>query len=65
VLSRLHDDSVNEVTRFVAYPASLADNDTMYLNEAMKQPDKDKFLEAMVNNTSPNLRLLSRLAHTP
>jgi hypothetical protein len=56
VLSRLHDDSVNEVTRFVAYPASLADNDAMYRNEAMKQPDKDKFLEAMVKEIEDHTR---------
>lgn len=32
----------------MAYPASIADNDTMYLQEAMRQPDRDEFLKAMV-----------------
>ncbi|MDA3833359.1 MAG: reverse transcriptase domain-containing protein [Spirochaetales bacterium] len=48
VLSRLDDNSLNELTNLLAFPASLADSDTMYLNDALKQPDKDKFLEAMV-----------------
>jgi len=48
VLGRLDDNSLNELCRFVAFPASLADEDTMYLSEAMKQEDKDKFLEAMI-----------------
>ncbi len=30
-----------------AYTASIADADTMYLSEAMKQPDKDEFIKAM------------------
>jgi hypothetical protein len=48
VLARLDDNSVNELCRLVSFPASLADNDTMYLAEALKQTDKDKFLEAMI-----------------
>jgi hypothetical protein len=44
------------MTRFVAYPASLAINDIMYLNEAMTQPDKDKFLEAMVKEIEDDTR---------
>lgn len=39
---------VAEGIEMVAYPASIADNDTMYLKQAMQQPDRDKFLEAMI-----------------
>jgi len=56
VLSRLDDNSLNELTKFVAFPASLADSDTMYLKEAMRQPDKDKFLEAMVKEIDDHTR---------
>ena len=48
VLAKLDDNSLNELCRLVSFPASLADNDTMYLTQALKQEDKDKFLEAMV-----------------
>jgi len=48
VLARLDDNSLNELCKLMAFPASLADEDTMYLNEALKQTDKDKFLEAMI-----------------
>ena len=48
VLGQLDDNSLNELCKFVAFPASLADEDTMYLSEAMRQDDKSKFLEAMI-----------------
>lgn len=49
VLTRLDEDSLTALTKeLVAFPASLADPDTMYLNEAMKQDDRDEFLKAMV-----------------
>jgi len=48
VLGDLDANSLTELSKFVAYPASLADNDTMYLKEALQQPDRDEFLKAMV-----------------
>ena len=48
VVMTLSDNSVNQLCQFVAYPASIADADTMYLQEAMRQPDKDEFLKAMI-----------------
>ena len=47
-LARLHDNSLNELCQLFAYPASMADTDTMYLHEAMRQEDKEEFLKAMV-----------------
>ena len=47
-LAKLHDGSINEFSQLFAFASSLADNDTMYLKEAMAQPDRDKFLEAMI-----------------
>ena len=48
--NRLSDGSINELCKLSAHalPASIADNDTMYLREAMQQPDKDEFLKAMI-----------------
>ena len=48
VVVRLDDNSINELSKIVAYPASIADQDSMYLSEAMKQDDRDEFLKAMV-----------------
>jgi hypothetical protein len=48
VLAKLDDNSLNELCQLLSFPASLADNDTMYLTDALKQEDKDKFLEAMI-----------------
>jgi hypothetical protein len=36
------------LSQLISCTASMADTDTMYLSEAMKQPDKDEFLKAMV-----------------
>lgn len=47
-LGQLDDNSLNELCQYVAFPASLADEDTMYLSEAMRQKDKAQFLEAMI-----------------
>jgi hypothetical protein len=48
--------TTNYPSPVLANAASIADPDTMYLHEALKQPDKEKFLEAMVkeidNHTS-------------
>ena len=44
----LDDRTLNDVVKLFAYPASIADNDTMYLREAMQQEDQAHFLEAMV-----------------
>ena len=48
VTGRLLDGTINEPTSLYAQSASITDNDTMYLQEAMNQPDKEKFLEAMI-----------------
>ena len=48
VVSRLDDNSLNALSQLVAYPASIADADTMYLQQAMKQEDRDEFLKAMI-----------------
>ncbi len=48
VLALLDDKDLNKPCNFVAFPASLANEDTMYSTEALKQKDKGKFLEAMV-----------------
>ncbi len=47
VLAQLDDNSLNVLCKLVSFLASLSDNDTMYLAQAMKQDDKEKFLEAM------------------
>src|SRR5210317_1869631 len=39
-----------------AFPASVADNDTMYLAEAMRQDNKDKFLEVMVKEITDHTK---------
>jgi len=36
------------VDNFSVFLSSFADTDTMYLQEAMRQPDRDKFVEAMM-----------------
>ena len=33
---------------FKNFPATVANNNTMYLKEVMQQPDKERFIEAMV-----------------
>ena len=48
VIARLDDNSLNEMFQIVAYSASMADTDTMYLQQAMKQDDRDEFLKAMI-----------------
>ena len=51
------DDTINKMTNlFTALPASIADNNTMYLQEAMAQEDKDKFLEAMIKEIEDHTR---------
>jgi hypothetical protein len=47
VLAVPTEDSPDEESPLLAYAAS-ADPDTMYLHEALKQPDRKQFLEAMV-----------------
>jgi hypothetical protein len=47
-LSQLEDNSINGLCQLFAYSASIADTDTMYLHQALRQPDKDEFLAAMV-----------------
>ena len=44
VVTRLDDNSINELCKIVAYPASISDQDTMYLSEALRQDDRDEFL---------------------
>ena len=48
--NKLDDGTINDVNKLHAHaiPASIADNDTMYLREAMQQTDKGEFLKAMV-----------------
>ena len=41
-------DKLKSFVAVFGFPASIADNDTMYLKEAMQQPDRGKFLEAMI-----------------
>jgi hypothetical protein len=36
------------LVNWLAIPASIADPDTMYLREALRQPDREEFLKAMV-----------------
>jgi hypothetical protein len=48
VVTRLSDNSINELSHLAAFPASIADPDTMYLGQALKQPDRDEFLKAMI-----------------
>ena len=45
-IAMLADKTFNEFHPF-CYSASLADQDTMYLDQAMKEPDADKFIDAM------------------
>jgi hypothetical protein len=40
------DDSLMQDNGLLAYKAK-ADPDTMYLHEALKEPDREKFIEAM------------------
>ena len=47
-VAMLDDSTLNSVVKLFAYPASIADNDTMYLKEAMQQEDRVHFLDAMV-----------------
>ena len=47
-LATLDDSTINDAVCLFAYPASIADNDTMYLREAMQQDDWAQFLQAMV-----------------
>ena len=47
-MAMLDDQTINNMVKLFAYPASIADNDTMYLREAMQQQDRTHFLEAMV-----------------
>ena len=42
------DNTINESCKLFTYPATIADNDTMYLKEAMQQQDRQHFLEAMI-----------------
>ena len=55
IMKQLHHEEITgapgEINP-VALAASMADEDTMYLHEAMKAPDKDKFLEAMKEEIS-------------
>lgn len=39
-----------------AFPASLADNDTMYLKQALQQVDRAKFLEAMIKEIADHTK---------
>lgn len=42
------DGTANINPALFAYPASIANNDTIYIREAMQQEDKGEFLKAMV-----------------
>ena len=44
----LDDGTFNEHLKLFAYPASIADNDTMYIRQAMQQEDRYEFLQAMI-----------------
>ena len=56
--NKLPDRSINNMCKLCAHglPASIADNDTMYLREAMQQEDKDEFLKAMVKEIEDHTR---------
>ena len=47
-VAMLDNSTLNGVVKLFAYPASIADNDTMYLKEAMQQEDRVHFLDAMI-----------------
>ena len=55
-IAMLDDQTLNNVVKLFAYPASIADNDTMYLREAMQQEDRAHFLEAMVKEISDHTK---------
>lgn len=41
VLAHLDNNSLNERCKFVAFPAGLADDDSIYLTNYLKQDDKE------------------------
>jgi hypothetical protein len=41
------DDSLTQDNGLLAYKAAKADPDTMYLHQALKEPDREKFIEVM------------------
>ena len=56
--NRLPDGSINNMCKLCVHGllASITDNNTMYLREAMQQEDKDEFLKAMVKEIEDHTR---------
>mmetsp|Transcript_23802 Transcript_23802/g.36159 ORF Transcript_23802/g.36159 Transcript_23802/m.36159 type:complete len:99 (-) Transcript_23802:145-441(-) len=42
---------------------SVADPDTMYMHQAMKQPDKDEFIKAMLKEIQDQQGLIWNITH--
>jgi hypothetical protein len=56
------DDSLTQDNGLLAYKAK-ADPDTIYLHQALKEPDREKFIKAMEKEIAQQVQRGSRVLH--